>query len=117
MAHEVQLDAVDVEALEALADDAGDEGAVAGVGVVEAGADAVLDGALGEALPGAGDEAVRVAAPVVAVPRVAGVDDVVAVHAHPRKEGDAPFPAEAQEGRQGPPHSSIRERTLAATFG
>ena len=101
MAHEVELDAVDVEALEALADDAGDEGAVAGVGVVEAGADAVLDGALGEALPGAGDEAVRVAAAVVAVRRVAGVDDVVAVHSHPRKEGDAPFPAEAQEGGQG----------------
>ena len=103
VAHEVELDAVDVEALEAFADDAGDEGAVAGVGVVEAGADAVLDGALGEALSGAGDQAVGVAAPVVAVPRVAGVDDVVAVHAHARKERDSALAAEPQHRRQRAP--------------
>ena len=102
VAHEVELDAVDVEALEALADDAGDEGAVSRVGVVEAGADAVLDGALGELLPGAGDQAVGVAPAVVAVRRVAGVDDVVAVHAHAREEGDALVPAEALQGPQRP---------------
>ena len=94
VAHEVELDAVDVEAVDQLEDDPQHVGADPGLGVVEAGADPPLEGA-GRQLPvGVADQ--QLGMPAAQAAEVGGglVDVVVLVHAHRREEAHPRLAAE-----------------------
>ena len=73
-----------------------------GVGEVEAAADTPLHGIFGEDFAGAADEQFGVFAAEGTVARVRWVDDIVAVYAHAREEGNARVAAQIRECGQGP---------------
>ena len=102
MAHEVQLNAINVKALEELAGDAPHVLAHLGVGVVEAGADAPLDRLFGEFFAGAANEQVGLLAAEATVAGMGRVDHVVAVHAHAREKGDICLLAQSRKCGQWP---------------